>query len=89
MHRQGDIFGRASLPAALDRKQRVALLKQFSDAVLANETPPAAAAMFVASAIAAFLAQGGDLCADFLQIKAPQGCHDTPQRLARKLDEDE
>lgn len=57
------------------------VLAQLAESLLAGREPPRAAAMFLGSALSAWLAQGGNLERDFLRVTAPAGSHRTPARL--------
>lgn len=70
-----------------DQTYRVRLIKLFADAVLAGEEPPREACLFVASALSAFLQEGGRLDR-FLGVRAKPGSHTTPQAIARLLDQE-
>jgi hypothetical protein len=77
------------MSATFNRVHRVALLREFANAMLAGQLPSREAQLFIGSAVQAYLTQGGDLERDFLRVKAPQGSHLTPQALASKRDTEE
>jgi hypothetical protein len=52
-----------------------------------GELPEPSARLFVAGALGAWLANGGDLERDYFRVKAPKGSHFTPARLIRMRDE--
>ena len=80
-----DPFGRARIPGDFSRIGRIALLQELAGALIEGRTPSREAAMFVGSAISAWLAAGGNLERDFLKLRAQPGSHHTVQKLAAKL----
>ncbi len=83
-----DPFGRARLPATFDRAGRVAPLAEAADALLAGRLPSTEARLFLAGALAGWLAEGGRLGAlerDFLHVAAPARSTHTPARLWARL----
>ena len=69
-----DPFSRTRLPAASTREDRVRLVGEAAEALLHGRLPDAPARLFLAGAISAWLARGGDL--------EPTICK-LPRRLAR------
>lgn len=81
-----DPFNRAvALPAGLSRQQRVQMLREVFEALLAGETPSDRARLFVASGGAAWLREGGNLTKTFWKVEAERGSHRTPRAIARAL----
>jgi len=79
-----DPFGRSALPPAFDREARVRLIAEAAEALLAGEMPNAAARLFVAGALSAWLRDGGrcgSLERDFLRVTQRERSTLTPQRL--------
>jgi hypothetical protein len=81
-------FGTGPAPASLDRAGRVRLLGEFADAALSGREPSRASVLFIAGAISAWLARGGDLSRDYLRV-AQRGSHRTPSRIWADLIGDE
>ncbi|WP_128001092.1 hypothetical protein [Piscinibacter defluvii] len=77
-----DPFGRSRLPRGATRHDRVALLLEAFEALLAGELPCLEACMFLGGAGTAWLREGGDLERDFLRVAAPAGSHRTPAQIA-------
>lgn len=75
--------GRA--PQRYDRRGRVELIGQAAEALLAGKLPADEARLFVAGALVAWLAQGGNLEKDFFKITRPHS-HVTPSRLWRQIE---
>jgi hypothetical protein len=69
--------------AEADRLQRVKWLAEAADALLEGRKVPQAAALFLASALSAWLAEGGAL-EKHLRVVAPKGSQLTPAALAAK-----
>lgn len=82
-----DPFGRVRLPGDFTRAGRVRLLKEAADALVRGEAPPAEAALWLGGALQAWLANGkpGELERRYLHVRAPRGCHHTPQAIAASL----
>ena len=79
-----DPFGRSRLPPAFDRADRVRLLAEVAEALLAGRLPSRASALFVGGALLAWLAQGGRTGAlerDFFKVAAPRRSTLTAARL--------
>lgn len=72
-------------PATFDRAGRVALLGEFAEAALSGKPPSRESLLFVAGAIRAWLAGGGSLEADYLQVTGKAGSHITPAALWQTL----
>jgi hypothetical protein len=86
-----DPFGRSNLPAGFTVSDRVRMLIEVRDCLLAGRAPPPGSATFVGSAIQAWLdsgAQAGLLDRKFLRLAAPRGSHRTASRIAREIDSD-
>lgn len=84
--RRHDPFGRSALPAGFSREDRVRLLREVADALLADRPPDRAAALFVGSAFDAWLTRGGGLGAlerDYLGVTPPRGSHRTAAAIHR------
>ena len=75
------IVGGSRTPAGLSREDRVRLLGEFSDAVLAGRTPSRESSMFVCAGISAWLSGGGSLEGDYWRVKAPAGSHHTAPHI--------
>lgn len=71
-------------PPQLSREDRVRLCGEFSEAALAGRAPSRDAMLFVAGAVSAWLARGGSLERDYLQVIV-NGSHRTPNRVWRTL----
>lgn len=67
------------------REDRVRLLGELADAVLAGEPPPRNALIFLATALSSWLQDGGSLTRDFLQTAGAQGCTVTEAHLWRRM----
>lgn len=95
-----DPFGRSSLPAehqeeldrrqaALDRlegrEERMQMLIDFTDALMAGRMPSREVRLFVAGSFDAWLENGGHLTRDFLRVDAVRGSQETPRVIARRL----
>jgi hypothetical protein len=82
-----DPFGRCKpgLVADFSREDRVRLLGEFFEAVLAGVEPNKGAMMFVASGLAAWLERGGSLTRDYWEVAGPQGCTLTESILYRRM----
>lgn len=87
-----DPFGRTCttfVAAEAEREHRIALCAAFANAVIEGHEPPREAQIFVASAVAAWLAaegaRRGDLERRYLRTHAPSGSRHTAQALARKV----
>ena len=79
-----DPFGRSHLPPAFDRAARVRLIDELARALLEGREPSAAARLFVAGALSAWLRDGGrcgSLERDFLRVTQRERSKLTPQRL--------
>ena len=88
--RSNDPFGRGRLPETFSREQRIRLLAEVAHALLDGRTPSRPAALFLASALSAWLAQGGtcgSLERDFLKVAAPRRSTLTPGRLWARMRE--
>ena len=72
-------------PPAFTREDRVALLAEAFQALLAGRLPSRAAALFVGGAGLAWLSQGGSLERDFLKVTAKAGSHHTPTYVWQTL----
>ena len=75
-------------PATFSRADRVRLLGEAFQALLAGRLPSREAALFLGGAGTAWLVQGGSLEKDFLQVVGPSGSHFTPSALWERLCED-
>jgi hypothetical protein len=74
------------LVADFSRENRVQLLGQFAEAVLAGVEPSKGSMMFVASGLAAWLSgSGGNLIRDHWRVAGPQGCTVTESILWRRM----
>jgi hypothetical protein len=82
-----DPFGRCKpgVVADFSREDRVRLLGEFSEAVLAGVEPSKGSMMFVAAGIASWLTIGGGLTRDFWKVSGPQGCTVTEAILWRRM----
>lgn len=90
MTQQHDPFGRSALPPAFSREDRVRLLREAAEALLAGRMPSGAARLFLAGALSAWLRDGGCVGAlerHYLRVSPPRGSHKTPAALARHPDE--
>lgn len=83
-----ELLAGARAPRGLERADRVRLLGEVAEALLAGRMPDAAARVFVGSAISAWLQSGGDLERDFLRVRQ-RGSHLTPAKLWQSLIGDE
>ena len=87
-----DPFGRrCERPSGFTREDRVRLVAEVADALLAGEIPSAPARLFVGAALSGWLAEGGRLGAlerDFLHVAAPARSTATPSRLWARLRSD-
>lgn len=86
MSQRHDPFGRSALPPTFSREDRVRLLREVADALIAGRAPGRAAALFVGGALDAWLRGGGGLGAlerDHLRVTPPRGSHRTPAAVAR------
>jgi len=81
--RRHDPFGRSALPAGFSREDRVRLLREVADALLAGRPPDRAAALFVGGAFDAWLTHGGALERDYLGVTPPRGSHRTAAAIHR------
>ncbi len=80
-----DPFGRTRRPlATFTREERVAVLADATDALLADEALPADARLLLGLALRRWLDEGGDLDRH-LGVRAPRGSHRTPAALRRRL----
>ncbi len=77
--------GIRAAPAGLTREDRVRLLRDFAQVMLAGREPDRRATMFVCGGIDAWLREGGSLTRDFWRTAGPQGCTVTEAVLARRL----
>lgn len=85
MSQRHDPFGRSALPPTFSREDRVRLLREVADALIAGRAPGRAAALFVGGALDAWLRGGGGLGAlerDYLHVTPPRGSHRTPAAVA-------
>jgi hypothetical protein len=79
------ILGGATSPrTAATREDRVRLLGEFAQAVLAGREPDRAAAIFLAGALRAWLDRGGSLEGEYLRVHQ-RGSHRTPQDIWREV----
>ncbi len=85
--RLNDPFNRTRLPATFDRAGRVRLLGEAAKALLRGKLPELDAALWLGGALAGWLANGGDLERDYLEVTAKAGSHHTPAALWRNLQE--
>jgi hypothetical protein len=69
---------------ALDRTDRVRLLGEAAQALLDGRLPEPAARIFLASAISAWLARGGNLERDHLKVVKAKS-HHTPAAIWRQI----
>jgi hypothetical protein len=69
---------------ASTREDRVRLLGEFAEAVLAGREPDRAAAIFLAGALRAWLERGGSLEGDYLRVHQ-RGSHRTPSAIWREF----
>lgn len=72
------------IPKSITRLGRIELLAAVAAALLRNELPSREAALFVGSALLAFL-QTGDALERHLRVGAPRGSHHKPNVLFRKF----
>ena len=63
----------------------MALIAAVAEALLAGRMPPRDAAMFVDSALSAWLSGGGNLEKQYLRVSAKAGSHATASALWRAL----
>jgi len=81
-----DPFNRSRLPTeALDRRARVALLKECAEALLEGRQPSRQASLFLSGALQAWLSEGGHLTRDFFKVTSVRGSHETPRQIAARL----
>jgi len=76
------------MPVAFTREDRVKLLAEVAEALLAGRLPAPAARLFVAGALDAWLRQGGRIGAlerDFLKVAAPSRSTHTPARIWSRI----
>lgn len=75
------------MPGDFTRTGRVGLLKQAADALVRGEAPTTEAALWLGGALQAWLASGrpGELERKYLRVRAPRGCHHTPQAIVASL----
>lgn len=83
-----EILAGARAPRGLTREDRVAMIGRAAEALLAGEMPADGDRLFLAGALVAWLASGGDLERDYLRVRR-RGSHLTPARLWRSLIADE
>ena len=76
------------IPRSLSREGRVELLAEVAAALLRGETPSKEAAMFVGSALSAWLRTGG-VFERHARVGAPRGSHRKPEVLYARLIADE
>lgn len=84
-----DPFLRVAPAAQLDRRERVRYVQEVAAALLDGRQPDRAAALFVASALGAWLAEGrrlGDLEKHYLRTCGDAGSHTTAQAIAAELE---
>ena len=79
-----DPFGRTRFPPTFSREGRIRLVAQYADDVLAGRPPSREAETFLAGAIRAYLAGGGDLARDYLKLSPPKGSRLTPAAILRR-----
>lgn len=82
-----DPFGRSRLPVGFDRESRVRLIARAAEALLAGRLPDAPARLFLASALQAWLREGGRVGAlerDYLRVAAPRSSRHTASELWRR-----
>ena len=75
-------------PRSLSREGRVALLAEVADALLRGEAPGREAALFVGSALSAWLRMDGPF-ERHARVGAPRGSHHKPSVLYARLIGDE
>ena len=63
------------------------LFTECADALLAGREPSRESALFLAGGLLAWLAEGGDLLADYWRVRGIAGSHHTPQHVFRELQE--
>lgn len=83
-----DPFGRSQVPPGFSRADRVALLGEAVEALLAGELPSPAARLFLAGGLSSWFRDGGDLLRDFWRIKGEQGSTATAPRIWQRLCEE-
>lgn len=79
-----DPFGRSATPAGFTREDRVKLIAEAAEALLADRLPHPVARFFLGAALAAWLREGGRLGAlerDFLRVTGKERSRLTPARL--------
>ena len=79
-----DPFGRSAIPAGFTREDRVRLLAEAAEALLAGRLPDPAARLFLGGALQSWLRDGGRLGAlerDHLRVAAPHRSTMTAARL--------
>lgn len=79
-----DPFGRSATPAGFTREDRVKLIAEAAEALLADRLPHPVARFFLGGALAAWLREGGRLGAlerDFLRVTGKERSRLTPARL--------
>ena len=79
-----DPFGRSAMPSGFTREDRVRLIHQAAEALLAGRLPDPAARLFLAGALRAWLENGGrigELERTYLRVAAPRRSTMTPSRV--------
>jgi hypothetical protein len=77
-----EILAGARPPAGFTREDRVRLIGEAAEALLAGRMPEPAARVFLAGALVAWLENSGDLARDFLRVTKPKS-HRTPAAIWR------
>jgi hypothetical protein len=82
-----DPFSRVvRLPGDFTREGRVALVGDAAGRLLRHEALTLEQSVFLGSALAGFLENGGNLERDYLRVSAPRGSHRRPEVVWRELD---
>ena len=77
-------YGRSRQSRTQTREGRIALLGEVGEALLAGRLPSREAALFLGSALMAWLAHGGNFERDFLEVRKPKS-HNTVARVWAQL----
>lgn len=79
------------LPSGFTREDRIRLLAEAADSLMAARLPSPAARLYLAGAVSAWLREGGRIGAlerDFLRVAAPARSTLTPARVLARISSD-